>query len=318
MGAHLIFSLNATMPVFLLMALGIILRRIGVVDAAFASRLNMFVFCVALPVLLFRDISSVDLAQEWDARFVLDCALITLASIVFACAASVFVKSRATRGEFIQGAYRSSVAILGVALMQNIYGSSQAAAMMIIGVVPLYNAAAVAILAVCTDDSRAKRKGARAMLLGVTRDIVTNPIIVGIAAGLLWAALRLPMPEAAGKAVDAIAGLATPLGLVAMGAMADFRRMREEAGASLGASVIKLFGLCAVFLPVCVALGYRGEELMALLFMLGSATTVSSFVMARNMGYEGAVSSAIVMITTLGSVFSLTAWIYLLRCLGLA
>ena len=318
MGAHLIFSLNATMPVFLLMALGIILRRIGVVDAAFASRLNMFVFCVALPVLLFRDISSVDLAQEWDARFVLDCALITLASIVFACAASVFVKSRATRGEFIQGAYRSSVAILGVALMQNIYGSSQAAAMMIIGVVPLYNAAAVAILAVCADDSRAKRKGARAMLLGVTRDIVTNPIIVGIAAGLLWAALRLPMPEAAGKAVDAIAGLATPLGLVAMGAMADFRRMREEAGASLGASVIKLFGLCAVFLPVCVALGYRGEELMALLFMLGSATTVSSFVMARNMGYEGAVSSAIVMITTLGSVFSLTVWIYLLRCLGLA
>lgn len=318
MGAHLIFSLNATMPVFLLMALGIILRRIGVVDAAFASRLNMFVFCVALPVLLFRDISSVDLAQEWDARFVLDCALITLASIVFACAASAFVKSRATRGEFIQGAYRSSVAILGVALMQNIYGSSQAAAMMIIGVVPLYNAAAVVILAVCADDSRAKRKGARAMLLGVTRDIVTNPIIVGIAAGLLWAALRLPMPEAAGKAVDAVAGLATPLGLVAMGAMADFRRMREEAGASLGASVIKLFGLCAVFLPVCVALGYRGEELMALLFMLGSAATVSSFVMARNMGYEGAVSSAIVMITTLGSVFSLTVWIYLLRCLGLA
>lgn len=318
MGAHLIFSLNATMPVFLLMVLGIILRRIGVVDAAFASRLNMFVFCVALPVLLFRDISSVDLAQEWDARFVLDCALITLASIVFACAASAFVKSRATRGEFIQGAYRSSVAILGVALMQNIYGSSQAAAMMIIGVVPLYNAAAVVILAVCADDSRAKRKGARAMLLGVTRDIVTNPIIVGIAAGLLWAALRLPMSEAAGKAVDAIAGLATPLGLVAMGAMADFRRMREEAGASLGASVIKLFGLCAVFLPVCVALGYRGEELMALLFMLGSATTVSSFVMARNMGYEGVVSSAIVMITTLGSVFSLTVWIYLLRCLALA
>lgn len=318
MSAHLVFSLNATMPVFLLMALGIILRRVGIVDATFASRLNTFVFCVALPVLLFRDISSVDLAQEWDARFVFDCALITLATIVFACAASVFVKGRATRGEFIQGAYRSSVAILGVALMQSIYGSSQAAAMMIIGVVPLYNAAAVAILAVCAEDSQAKRKGARAMFLGIARDIVTNPIIVGIAAGLLWAVLRLPMPEAAGKAVDAVAGLATPLGLVAMGAMADFRRMREEARSSLGASAIKLFGLCAAFLPVCVALGYRGEELMALLFMLGSATTVSSFVMARNMGYEGMVSSAVVMITTLGSVFSLTAWIYLLRCLGLA
>ncbi|MFR3273534.1 MAG: AEC family transporter [Slackia sp.] len=161
--------------------------------------------------------------------------------------------------------------------------------MTIIGVVPLQRAAVV-ILAVCADDSRAKR-GARAML-GRNAGHRHQPYHRRIAAGLLWAALRLPMPEAAGKAVDAVAGLATPLGLVAMGAMADFRRMREEAGASLGASVIKLFGLCAVFLPVCVALGYRGEELMALLFMLGSATTVSSFVMARNMGYEGAVSSA--------------------------
>lgn len=104
MAAHLAFSLNATMPVLLLMALGIILRRIGIVDATFASRLNTFVFCVALPVLLFRDISSVDLAQEWDGHFVLDCALITLATIVFACAASAFVRNRAVRGEFIQGA----------------------------------------------------------------------------------------------------------------------------------------------------------------------------------------------------------------------
>lgn len=315
--AHLAFSLNATLPVFLLMVLGMALRRVGVVDRAFASRLNTFVFCVALPVLLFRDISSVDFSRGWDARFVLDCALMTLASILLACGASMLLKEKSSRGEFIQASYRSSAAILGVALLQNIYGSSQAAALMIVGAVPLYNAAAVVILALCAQKEQPRRRDIAAVIGRIARDIATNPIIAGIAVGLLWAAFDLPLPHVVGRLVDSIAGLATPLGLMAMGAMFDFRRMRDEARPACAASAIKLFGLCAVFLPLCVVLGYRDEQLMTLLFMLGSATTVSAFVMARSMGCEGTISSAAVMLTTLGSAFSLTAWICILRYLGL-
>jgi hypothetical protein len=63
-------------------------------------------------------------------------------------------------------------------------------------------------------------------------------------------------------------------------------------------------------------MGFRNEELVAILVMLGSATTVSSYVMARNMGHEGVLSSTTVMLTTLLSAFTLTFWLWLLRSLG--
>ena len=51
--------------------------------------------------------------------------------------------------------------------------------------------------------------------------------------------------------------------------------------------------------------------------MLGSATTVSCFVMARNMGHEGTLSSGVIMMTTLLSAFTLTMWLDVLRSFGL-
>lgn len=80
---------------------------------------------------------------------------------------------------------------------------------------------------------------------------------------------------------------------------------------------IETGGLVCGILPVAVMLGFRQEELIAILVMLGSATTVSSYVMARNMGHEGVLASSIVMLTTFFSGFTLTFWLYLLRSMGL-
>ena len=88
-------------------------------------------------------------------------------------------------------------------------------------------------------------------------------------------------------------------------------------GPAFVASFMKLFGLCTLFLPVAVLRGFREAELIAILVMLGSSTTVSSYVMARNMGHSGVLSSSIVAITTLGSAFSLTFWLYVLKTLAL-
>lgn len=70
-------------------------------------------------------------------------------------------------------------------------------------------------------------------------------------------------------------------------------------------------------MPIAAALGFRQEKLIAILIMLGSATTVSCYVMAKNMGHEGTLTSSVVMITTLGSGFTITAWLYVLRSLGM-
>mgnify|MGYP000317422754 CR=1 FL=1 len=131
--------------------------------------------------------------------------------------------------------------------------------------------------------------------------IITNPIIIGIAAGLLWSALKLPMPVILHKAVSSIGGVATPMGLMAMGATFDIKKAFGKIKPTVIAAFIKLVGFVAVFMPLAVVIGFRREKLIAILVMLGSATTVSSYVMAKNMGHEGVVSSSVVMLTTMCS-----------------
>ena len=311
---NLIFSLNATIPVFLLMVLGLALRKIGWIDEAFASRMNKFVFRVPLPVLLFQDLATVDFYEMWDGRFVLFCFAVTFLGIVIAGLLSLLLKNRRIQGEFIQASYRSSAALLGIAFIQNIYGSAGIAPLMIIGSVPLYNIMAVTVLSFFSPERKKLDAGT---VKKTWKGIVTNPIIIGILIGMIWSLLRLPLPEIAAKTVSSIGATATPLGLMAMGASFDFRKALGQKGPALAASFLKLIGFCAVFLLIAAAMGFRQEKLVAILIMLGSATTVSCYVMAKNMGHEGTLTSSVVMLTTLGSAFTVTAWLYILKSLRL-
>lgn len=311
---NLIFSLNATIPIFLLMVLGFFFRKINWIDDIFAERMNTFVFRVALPALLFEDLATVDFGKMWNLKFILFCFFATLISIALVSVISFFWKDKSIQGEFIQGSYRSSAALLGIALIQNIYGDSGLAPLMIIGSVPLYNIMAVVVLCLFNPQNKTMDKK---LIITTLKGIVTNPIILGIIVGFGWSALGLPIPHILGKTVSSVGNLATPLGLMAMGATFDFKKALGKKKPAFVACFFKLVGLAAVFLPIAISLGFRQQELVAILVMLGSATTVSSFVMARNMGHEGVLSSSIVMLTTLLSAFTLTGWLYLLRCFSL-
>lgn len=311
---HLIFSLNATMPIFFLMVLGACFRKAGIMEGDFVDRVNQFVFKVALPVLLFEDLSNSDFLKVWDTRFVLFCFVSTLGGILLAVLLSMGLKDRRLRGEFIQASYRSSAALLGIAFIKNIYGDAGMAPLMIIGSVPLYNVMAVVILAFTSPGGAVLD---RRMLGRTVVGILKNPIILGILSGMAWSLMGLKQPQIMEKTVSSLAGVATPLGLMAMGASFDLRQASQGLRAALGASAIKLVLLSAIFLPAAVYMGFRQQQLVAILVMLGSATTVSCFVMARNMGHEGVLSSSAVAITTCGSAFTLTLWLDLIRTLGL-
>ena len=311
---NLIFSLNATIPVFLLMVLGMLFHAIGWIDDVFAAKMNRFVFLVPLPVMVFKELAEMDFSAAWDARFVLFCFFATFLSVMIAWGLSLIFVKGARRGEFIQGAYRSSAALLGIAFISSIYGNAGMAPMMMLGSVPLYNIMAVIVLILFTDaDRKLDRNTMKRTLYG----IVTNPIIIGILLGFAWSFLRIPMGHIPSKVLTNVSNLASPLGLMAMGASIDFKKVGGELRPAIIASFMKLIGLCAIFLPIAVALGFRDEKLVAILIMLGSATTVSSFVMARSMGHEGTLTSNTVVITTIFSAFTVTFWIYLLRSLGL-
>ena len=178
---NLIFSLNATIPIFILMVLGVLFRKAGLMDGPFVDRMNQFVFKAALPVLLFEDLANSDFSHVWDTRFVLFCFGVTLIGIVLAACISMMLKEKGLRGEFIQASYRSSAALLGIAFIKNIYGNAGMAPLMIIGSVPLYNMMAVLILSF-TRPGQGKMDGQ--VLVRTVRGVCTNPIILGILAGM--------------------------------------------------------------------------------------------------------------------------------------
>lgn len=311
---NLIFSLNATLPIFLTMMLGWVFRRVGLMDESFVNKMNKLVFQAALPVLVFEDLATVDFFEVWDTKFVLFCFLATLISILGVTAFSYIWKDKRVQGEFVQASYRSSAAILGIAFIQNIYGNAGMAPLMIVATVPLYNVMAVVVLSVMKPE---RGPMDRALWIKTLKGIVTNPIILGIAAGIFWSVLKLPMPVILEKTVNNVGKIATPMGLMAMGAAFEWKQVGEKMKPAATAAFIKLVLLAAIFLPVAVSLGFRQEKLVAILVMLGSATTVSCYIMARNMGHEGTLTSGTVMLTTLCSAFTLTGWLYLLKSMGL-
>ncbi len=312
--ANLLFCLNATIPLFLLLVLGMVFTKFKIFDEVFVAKLNSFVFQIALPVLVFYDLCREDFYRLWDGRFVLFCFIATALSIALTAAIAFLLPDKSTRGEFIQAAYRSSAAILGIALIQNLYGSSGMAPLMIIGSVPLYNIMAVVVLSFFQPGHGTLDKK-RLASAGI--GILKNPILWGVLLGLFWALLNLPMPQILDRTLENIGRLATPLGLLSMGAAFDIKKALKSAKSAGLAAFIKLIGLGLIFVPIAVFMGFTGNKLVSILIMCCSSTTVSSYIMAKNMGHEGTLTSSTIMLTTFFLAFTLTGWLFVLKTLGL-
>lgn len=221
------------------------------------------------------------------------------------------------RGAFIQGSCRSSAAILGMAFIQNMYQDVGMAPLMIIGAVPLFNIFSVIILDMNASDldmSEGKRADA---IKKTCINILKNPIIIGIVLGTLASLIRLDLPLIIDKTIDNIAVTATPVALICIGAGFEGRKALAKIKPTILASFIKLILLCAIFLPIAVFLGFRNQTLMAALIMLGSPTTVTAYIMAKNMKNDEVLSSSIIVMTTFFSSLTLTGWIFVLRMMGM-
>ena len=144
---NLIFSLNATLPVFLMMVLGYFLRYIKMLGPEFIKNANTLNFKVTLPVLLFVDIGASDISSRWDTFYVMFCMIATtIGFFIIWGLTKLFMKDQDMTGAFVQASFRSSAAVLGVAFIQNMYGNAGMAPLMIIGTVPLFNIYSVIVL----------------------------------------------------------------------------------------------------------------------------------------------------------------------------
>ena len=311
---NFLFSLNVTLPIFIIIVVGGFLKRIGLLTEGFTSVADKFVFKVALPVQLFRDIAAMDIRADFSGKFVVFCMVAT--TCMFAATwilGAIFLKDKSMVGAFAQAAARGSAAILGIAFVENIYGDSGMTPMMIVAAVPLFNIYSVIILTVTS--SEGKFNGA--LVKKLIKGVVTNPIILGIAAGMVWSLLRLPMPVILSKSVNYLASTATPLALLVLGATFKGREALSKIGPTIAAAFLKLVAIPAAIFPFAIHMGFRGSELVAIMIMLASPTTVTCYIMAKNMGGDDTLSASVVMTATLLSSVTLTLWVFVMKTFGL-
>lgn len=306
---NFIYSINATLPIFLLIILGKVLYRTNIINDAFTKTADRYVFMIALPALVFKDLTGNHIRDHFNGGYVLFCFTVTLFVILAIWGLTeIFMKKEEEKGAFIQASYRSSAAILGLAFIDNMYNGAGMAPLMIIGAVPLFNIFAVTIL-MLKGNNAGEKPNLRETLLNVFK----NPILLSILIALPFAFLELHFPVFIDKAIASIGNTATPLALISIGAGFEGRKAIQKLKPALIASFIKLVLLAALFLPLAVYLGYRNQELMAILIMLGSPATVSCYVMAKNTGNDSVLTSSIIVLTTLLSSVTLTAWIFILK-----
>ncbi|QID18918.1 AEC family transporter [Nitrogeniibacter mangrovi] len=306
------FSFSVTGPIFVILALGVWLRRVGMLTDAFVEAGSRLVFTVALPALLFISISKTNFEAAANVSLVAFGALATVTTfVVLEWVAARWVAEPADRGVVVQGGFRSNMGIVGLAYCVNAYGESGlVAASLYLGLITiLFN-----ILAVIT---LSRSLHARRSVAGVLRGIATNPIIIGIVLALpvSWAGVKLPALVI--QSGQYFANLTLPLALLCTGASLDFARLRLETRNTLLASVAKLVFVPLVFVLGGLAVGFRGIDLGVLLLMSSTPAAAASYVMVRAMGGNAVLAANIIALTTLASILTTSVGIMIVRGAGL-
>ncbi|ENO83841.1 AEC family transporter [Thauera linaloolentis] len=310
--AILNFSFSVTGPIFVLLGLGILLRRTGMLTDGFIDGGSRLVFTIALPTLLFVSIAGTRISESASAGMIAYGLGATLALyLVLEWVAQFIVRPERDRGVVVQGAFRSNFGTIGLAYCANAYGDAGlAAASLYVGLVTIL----VNILGVIT----LSRSLHRSQGIGrIVRGIATNPLIIGILLALPFSALDIRLPALALRSAQYIADMTLPLALLCTGASLDFRSLRSEMVSTALAALGKLLLVPVALTLGAAALGFRGMELGILMLMASSPSAAAGYVMVRAMGGNATLAANIIALTTLGSLLTTSAGVMLLRSGGL-
>ncbi len=307
---HLIFSLEKVLPLFILMALGFFCRQIGIFSKDAIPHINKLVFRVFLPVLLCRNIMTVDKSQGFDfsvMAFAFVAVLVLFLALMLLV--PVFCKDNRRRGVIIQGIMRSNYAFFGIPLVESMYPeSSGIASMMVVAVVPLFNALSVIALKWFSTEKPDYKN--------ILKNIVTNPLIIGSLVGLVLFALNVTFPPVIESATSQIGRVATPLALFTLGASLNMQSLKNNIRPLLAISGVRLLLIPLCFMGLSLLLGYRHAELASLMVVFGAPTAVNSYTMAQQMDCDDEFAGQIVILTTILSALTVFLMIFFGKTIG--
>ena len=311
---HFIFSVNAVLPLFMVMIFGLVLRRLNIIDPTGAKQMNAVLFNFALPVRLFLDVYRSDFFALWDVQLISFTVGSLLIFFFISWFAGVkFMPTREMKGAFVQACFRSNYAIIGIPLVTSIMGFTPPAAVIVTTfVVPLFNILAVFILTFYSGEAVSTKK----ILVQTAVGLSKNPLIIGVLTGIVFSLASVPLPVVMESTLFYISDLSAPLALMVIGASMNFAKARERLSPTLIASGIKLILMPLLLLPFAFLAGISDEGIVILFVLYAAPTAISSYVMAYYMGSDEHLTANIILFTSMMSIFTYTLGVFALRMMG--
>ena len=300
-------SLKVSLPTFSWVMLGLVLARLGLLPEGLVTALSRLAFSFILPLMLLIGAAQVDYSRLGDARYLLAGVLATLVTV---CCSWVYSRwhghPRAQQGIFVQASFRSNLAIIGIALAVAAYGDrgTVLAALPVAVMTALYNVLAVWVL----NTTLGRDSAPVAILLGIAR----NPLIIGIAIGVLLSVLGLPLPLGAASLGELISDYFLPVMLLCIGGAMKLSHLRGAGTITWEATLWRLCIAPLLGVFIAVAIGVRGEQLGVLFLLLSSPVAAASFVMVVAARGDGVLAANIVVLSTLLSMLTVTLGFFLL------
>ncbi len=307
---NIIFTGNVVAPVFLLVALGYIIMKLNVINENFVDITSRFVFTVSLPALVFFNICTIDLSLAIDVKQISYILISTTISFFIIWISSIpFIKDGKNLSVFVQGAFRSNYAIVGFAIISKLFGNQALgeAALVLAFILPLYNILAVVILTVPL------RKEKKANYKSIFKDILFNPLIVAVIVAIPFSYFKIKIPDMITQTGGFLSDIALPLALVGIGGSLNFANIKKASGLAFTSSAIKIILIPLVLTFGAYEIGYTGVDLGIMFVLFSCPTAIVSFIMAEAMGANSRLAGNIVLISTIGSVFTIAAGIVILK-----
>lgn len=318
MTESILFSAGAILPILLICLLGYLLTKSSSFGEDFFDFLHKLVYRAALPALVFLQIYEMDWQTAPQIDYLLFCvvAMILCYSLgLLICALTI--RNRRTAGAMAQGMTRSTFSIVGLPLAEGLFGQVglTTATLLLPPAVILNNAFAVLMLTVLSErhGQGGARKTARSVLVG----ILTNPLILGMLLAFFVRALSISLPAFVVSGVRDFSAIAQPLALLCLGAGFAKGRSRTRLGLASLAAVVKTVVLPLIFCSLAILFSFRGVQLGVVCILFGGPTTISSYIMAKNMDSDASLAGQIVLLSTVASVFTLFVAFFLLHATGL-
>jgi len=306
-------AFNAVAPFLILLGIGFGAVRLKLTDRDFMNRLNKLNFRLFFPFMMFNnvynakpeDLPSVKLMLAGPLTFL---AVVALLLIIV----PQLVKENPRRGTIIQAIFRSNFIIYGIPLTTYVFGNDKASVcgMMVLIMVSLFNVASVAVLEMFRD-------GGKVRLMPLLLGILKNPLMQGCIVGLAFYLLQIKLPPFIETPVTSLAGVATTLALVVLGANLKFDELKKNSRTIIAVLATRLILLPLIMVPLGYLIGLRGVELFLILMIYGTPVATASYPMAQNMGGDGQLAGQLVFVSTVVSLVTIFLFIFTMSQLGL-